>query len=157
MVEAATEQWTEEVLEQHRELNQMVSDLRLFLLQPRPDVGQKGCHVWAAELAARLVTLHDSLFRHFRFEEEGGMVEDVALRHPRASDAIDGIVAEHPVMLRELRRLMTATLTYSEGHSPEDPTLRGRVGKLLDCLEKHERNETELLQCLESQDLGAMD
>ncbi len=85
------------------------------------------------------------------------MVEDVALRHPRAASAIDGIVAEHPAMLQNLRRLMTATLTYSEGRTPEDPGLRARVRRLLDCLEKHERDETELIQCLESQDLGAMD
>lgn len=157
MIEAATEKWTDEVLRQHRELNQLVADLRLFLEDPRPEVNKKGSHSWAADLAGRLVRLHDALFRHFRFEEEGGMVEDVALRHPRAASAIDGIVAEHPVMLRQLRQLMTATLTYSEGQTPEDPGLRARVGTLLDCLEKHERNETELLQCLESQDLGAMD
>ena len=58
-----THEWIEKVLEEHRQLNAMVADLRQFLETPRPEVGQKGAHVWSTELTSHLVRLHDALFR----------------------------------------------------------------------------------------------
>ena len=157
MSEAVTDQWIVQVMEEHRELNALVSNLRDFLDRPRPKIGDQGSHRWAAELSGHLVKLHDRLFRHFRYEEQGGMVEDLLERHPRASDRIESVMGEHPEMLDCCRTLLTDCLAYSEGTRPEDPALRRRLLALLDQLHEHERQETDLIQRLEYRDTGAMD
>lgn len=145
------------VLEEHRELRQRVAELRHFLEDPRPDLGARGSHTWAAGLSQQLVSLHDQLFRHFRFEDTGGLVEEISFRHPRALNAIQELCGDHPKMLRKLRSLTVWALDYSEGRRPEDPALRRQVSLLLDRLQKHEREETDLIERLEFEDIGAMD
>jgi len=157
MREVQTPSWAQQVLDEHRELREKVAELQEFLKRPRPEPGESGAHTWAAALSRRLVKLHDELVRHFRFEDEGGMAEDIARRHPRAANAIDEIVGEHPALLRRVRRLMNVTLTYSEGRRPEDPSLRRRVAELLDRLERHERAETEMIHRLACDDIGIGD
>ena len=145
------------VLEEHRELRGKVTELRQFLDNPRPEVGKRGSHTWAAGLSQQLVMLHDQLFRHFRFEDEGGLVEEISFRHPRAANAIQELCGDHAQMLRRLRGLMGEALDYSEGRTPEDPALRHHVSDLLDHLEEHEREETDLIERLEFEDIGAAD
>jgi len=157
MPETMTDQWAAQVLEQHRYLGELIDDLRSFLEAPRPKIGVKGAHTWSSELSQRLVKLHDELFRHFRFEEEGGMVEELTVAHPRFADRVDEIVAEHPQMLKAVRTIMTDALSYSEGEKPEDPQLRRRVLAVLDQLAEHECKETDLIQRAEYRDTGAGD
>lgn len=152
-----TDHWAQQVLEEHRELTRKNLQLRQFLAAPRPEVGSEGAHSWAAELAGQLVALHDELFRHFRFEDEGGMVEDISTSHPRASAKIEDLVNEHPLFLRKVRRLMEEALTYSEGNTPEVPALRRSVIALLDRLQIHEQEENHLIQSLEYRDIGGLD
>ncbi len=94
------------------------------------------------------------MFRHFRKEDQEGLLEDLALRHPTESERIEGLQREHQEILDEIRELMKATLEYSEGKSPEDPRLRQRVHHTLDRLARHERAETELMTRVEYDDLG---
>lgn len=157
MPEVMTKKWAEQVLEEHRELRRKKDRLREFLGEPRPEAGATGAHTWAAELARQLVALHDELFRHFRFEEEGGMAEEISTRHPRATVDVERLLGEHPDMLRDVRKLMDETLTYSEGRAPEDPSLRYRVTALLNRLERHECEETCMIHDLELLDLGTGD
>jgi iron-sulfur cluster repair protein YtfE (RIC family) len=156
MSDAISEQ-TERVLQEHRELNQMVADLRAFLQQPRPKIGEKDSHPWAADLSERLVKLHSKLALHFRYEEEEGVVEEISFRFPRASRKIEELVSQHPQILAEVRDLMGSTLAYSEGQEPARPALRKRLNALLDLLDQHEQSETELIQQLEYEDLGDSD
>lgn len=157
MTTVVSQEWIEEVLEEHKRLRVMTAEIRQILGQPRPDAGQPGAHSWAADLSVRLVKLHDELFRHFRFEESMGLVEDVIERHPRAMARLEAVIGQHPDMLRDLRSIMTDSLTYSEGRMPEDPRLRQRTLELLDDLHQHEQEETDLFQRLEYRDHGAMD
>jgi len=157
MVETMTRSWAQQVLEEHRELRRKKDRLRDYLEQPRPEPGTAGAHTWAAGLARQLVTFHDELFRHFRFEDEGGMVEEIRTRHPRATADVERLVGEHPELLRRVRKLMNEVLTYSEGRAPEDPSLRRRVTALLNRLERHECEETCMIHDLEVQDLGLGD
>ena len=152
-----THEWIEKVLEEHRQLNAMVADLRLFLEAPRPEVGQKGAHVWSTELTRRLVQLHEALFCHFREEEEGGMMEELTEAHPRATGAVAGLVQEHEEMLRDLRRCTSGAMEYSDGVEPDDAALRRRITCILDCLHKHEVAETDLIQRLEYEEIGPVD
>lgn len=157
MIETKTDNWMEAVLEEHRQLRLMITELREFLRQPRPVAGEKGAHTWATELARWLVKLHDGLYRHFRYEEQSGMAEDITLRHPRTANEVDRLMDEHPQMLAEIRELMAEALDYSEGHLPEDPALRARLERVLDQLAEHECAETKLIQLSELLEVGVGD
>ena len=85
------------------------------------------------------------------------MVDRMEAAHPRATGQIELLVAEHSQMLAEIRQLMTASLAYSEGVSPNRPTLRRRVTDVLDSLADHERRENDLILRLETHDLGLGD
>lgn len=143
-----------EALEEHQELRASVADLEDFLEKPRPRIGQKGYHSWASNLSTRLVGLHDMLFRHFRSEEEGGLMEELSAMHPRAAAKIESLEGEHGQILEGIRDVMSACLRYSEGKEPADPRLRMRVKKVLEQTAEHERVETELIQELLYSDLG---
>jgi hypothetical protein len=157
MPEVLTDTWAQQVTDEHRELRAKVARLREFLAAPRPPVGEPGAHSWATLLSGQLSTLHDELYRHFRLEDESEMVEDISSAHPRAAFEINRIVNEHPRMLAEARELIGATLAYSAEETESDLPLRRRVTALLDWLEKHEREETDLIQRLEYRDTGAAD
>ncbi len=157
MAVATTREWVERVLQEHRDLARMLTELRGFLEIPRPSLGEYGFHTWAADLSERLVRLHAELFRHFRYEEQGGMLEDLDREHPRARRAIRDVLAEHPRMLRAARLLVSDSLKYAEGRAPEDEQLRRRVLRLLNRLSEHERAENDLILSLELDDLGAAD
>ena len=152
-----THEWIQKVLEEHRQLNAMVGDLRLFLEHPRPEVGQKGAHVWSTELTRKLVRLHDALFLHFREEEEGGMMEELTEAHPRATGAVEELVHDHERILGQLRRCTSGAMEYSDGVQPVDAALRRRLTDILDCLHKHEVAETDLIQRLEYEEIGPGD
>ncbi len=154
---ATTREWTRRVLQEHRDLRLMLIELRGFLEMPRPSLGERGAHTWAAGLSELLVRLHNELFRHFRFEEEGGMLDDLKREHPRARRAVHDVLDEHPRMLRTTRRLVSDILKYAEGREPEDKNLRRRVRRLLNRLTEHERTENDLILSLELDDLGAAD
>ncbi len=157
MPEVMTDTWARQVMEEHRELRAKTARLREFLDEPRPEVLEPGAHTWATELSSQLTILHDELFRHFRLEDECGMVEDVSTAHPRAAREIERIVDEHPQMLEEARELVGMALSYSAAQAPIDIPLRRRVTALLDWLEKHEREETDLIQRVEYRDACASD
>ncbi len=152
-----TDAWAQQVIEEHHELRAKVARLREFLDGPRPTAGNPGAHSWAAELSSQLSTLHDELFRHFRLEDESDMVEDISSAHPRAAAEINRIVDEHPRMLEEARELVGLALAYSAAEAASELPLRRRVGALLDWLEKHESEETDLIQRVEYRDTGAAD
>jgi hypothetical protein len=157
MSEVLAPTFAQQVSEEHRELRRKVFELREFLKMPRPRPGEPGAHTWAAALLQQLASFHDELCRHFRFEDEGGMVEDMVREHPRVANAAEALAAEHPELLGEVRWLMNDTLTYSEGHRPEDRALRRRTTDLLDCLRKHEQAEIEMIHRLECDDIGVGD
>jgi hemerythrin-like domain-containing protein len=150
-------EWIERVLEEHRQLNEMVADLRSFLEAPRPQIGQTGAHTWSSDLTQRLVRLHDALFRHFREEEDGGMMEDLTERHPRATGPVESLLEEHTQILEALRRCTAGAMEYSEGREPADAALRRRLVRVLDCLHQHEMAETDLIQRMEYEMLGLGD
>ena len=147
----------EQVLDEHDEIRGLISDLRGFLQQDRPEIGVEGCHRWATKLSGSLVKLHDHLFRHFRHESSVGLFDRLEEEHPGASRQISALRCDHDEILSGVRNLMTDTLRYSEGAEVDDPRLRVRLTTLLDRLGEHEQTETELVQRLEYLDLGTGD
>lgn len=157
MVDVQAGAWVDQVVREHEELRALLRELRAFLGEPRPEIGTKGFHTWAANLSKQLAVLHDKLFRHFRYEEQGGMMPELASRYPRAVAKIESMLGEHASMLKEVRELMMETLRYSEGKRPRDERLRKRLTGLLDFLARHEEDENELIQGLIYQDIGDVD
>ena len=154
MPDQAARYTLKEALDEHQELRGIVAALEMFLELPRPEIGQKGYHTWASDLSGRLMGLHDKLFRHFRSEEEGGLLEELSSMNPRASGRIDALEGQHGEILEGIRTVMSASMRYSEGKEPADPRLRLRVKKVLELASEHERVETELIQELLYSDLG---
>ena len=157
MQATATETWRQKILDEHRELEEKILELRSTLRKPRPELGTAGSHVWASEVSRKLVDLHDQLCRHFRYEEESGMMEDLMKRHPRASGQVDELRAEHSEMLAESRELVALLMAYSEDSKSAGVGLRRRLGALLDLLGQHERHENSLIMDLAYSDLGLGD
>lgn len=145
------------VLDEHVELRALLKELQGYLLEPRPEIGVVGSHTWAAGLSKKLTHLHDKLFRHFRREERSGIFDDIKEHHPWAHDKVDEMIAQHPVILEELRKLVHSTLNYSQGTAPRDPRLRKRLETLMRSLSLHEEQETDLIQCLQIGEIGEVD
>ena len=157
MTETVTQSWVETVLEQHRHLHSVEADLKKFLFASRPEAREKGSHTWAVELSQRLLSLHDELFRHFRFEEDPGVKEEVLVNHPEVTGRFNEILSEHSDILGRLRGITSDVLSYSEGLSPQDARIRRRVTNLLEDLSHHEEEENHLFQRIEYRDLAAAD
>jgi hypothetical protein len=154
MADSSIDEAMEKILEQHEELRGEIRDLREFLDMPRPEIGVKGYHTWAATLSEKALKLHDKLFRHFRDEEEDGVLEELAMRHPGSTGKIEALKGEHGEILGGVRKVVDDTLSYSAGKEPPDARLRQRIHGILDKLGEHEATETELIQNIEYQDLG---
>jgi hypothetical protein len=151
------QQGLEEVLDQHRELRGLISELKAFLEKPRPEVGEMGSHTWASEMAAMLTRLHDKVFRHFRHEEGSGFLDEIAVRRPSALRAVENLRQDHDRILGDFRSLVGAAMVYSEGKNPVSPRLRQWANSILDRLDRHEREETDLFQRIHYEDLGSAD
>lgn len=147
----------ERIEEQHRELKAQIDSLREFLRRPRPSREDAECHAWAAEMSESLLRLHDLLFRHFRTEECGGFLEEIDRAHPRATHRIEALRRDHDRFLAVLRAILSTTLSYGEGKTPDNPRLRLWVEQLLDGVAAHDREETDLLQRLLCEDIGTAD
>lgn len=152
-----TASWREKIIDEHRLLEQSVERIRQALEPPRPEIGQPGAHAWASELSRQLVELHDQLCRHFRYEEQSGMMEELKERHPRATGDIDDLLAEHAALLSKSRRVINSLLSYSEDDVVRGAGLRRRMTGLLDRLDQHERRENSLIMDLAFSDLGLGD
>lgn len=147
----------DKIVGEHQELRNLTATLKTFLDAPRPEIGVPGAHAWATELAEQLLRLHDKVFRHFRYEESSGVLEDIVRETPQAAAAVDVLRRDHDRMLADLRALLGAAMVYSEAKSPEDPRLRRWTLSILSHLEQHESEETHLMQKAFCLDLGLGD
>lgn len=147
----------ERVLEEHRELRESVASLREFCGLPRPDVEAEEAPAWASELAQRLVRFHDQVYRHFHEEESSGFLEELARSFPRVARPVAAMEREHQELLTGLRSLLDAAMLYAENKAPDRPNLRRRTLSVLEGFERHEQEETDLVQRLFTEDIGCVD
>ena len=153
--ETTSRQWIREVLAEHRQLEASIGAMRGFLEEPRPAISDEAAREWSARLSRDLVELHHLLVRHFRHEEDGGMMTDLSAKHPRADRWVDDLVEEHHELLHDVRSITEEVMFYGEGRQPENPAIRRRLNELFDRLHKHDQAETELIQRLEYEELGS--
>ncbi len=135
------------LLAQHRELHDLLVEARgAFESPPRE-----------AELArGRLERLREHLARHFAQEEEGGFLEESLVRMPRLAAAARDVVAEHPVLLADLDRLLerlAARDIESDSWRQAGHDFEAFASRLL----AHERNENAVVQDGYNEDLGLGD
>lgn len=149
--------WVQQMLEEHRELRDTLSEAREFLDIPRPEPGTEGFHRWATAMSKQLIDLYDGLFRHFRSEEDCGVFTDLMRRYPRSSERVEGLRGEHTVLLEDLRELMKEVMKYSAGIAVEEPKIRRKLENIMKRLDAHESAETELMQRMLYNDLGGGD
>ncbi len=136
------------ILAQHRELHDQLVGARAALAVPTPVAR---ADVVAARAALR--GLHDHLHRHFVQEECGGFLEESRTRMPRLSPAVKAVLAEHPVLLAELDRLIETVAA-----ADISPLAWQQAGRDFECfadhLTAHERNENAVVQEGYNEDLG---
>jgi len=136
------------ILAQHRELYDQLVAVRVALAIPAP---ADRSAVQAARKALR--GLQDYLHRHFAQEETGGFLEESITRMPRLSPAVKAVLAEHPVLLGELDRLIETVAA-----ADISPLSWHQAGRDFDCfadhLSAHERNENAVVQEGYNEDLG---
>jgi hypothetical protein len=149
--------WVNQMLDEHHELRETLSEVRKFLVTPRPDPGTEGFHRWATAMSKQLIDLYDGLFRHFRSEEDCGVFTDLMRRYPRSSQRVESLRGEHADLLGDLRELMNEVMEYSAGIAIEEPTIRRKLENIMQRLEAHEGAETELMQRMLYNDLGGGD
>ena len=154
MPKSDAEATVDQVLREHEELRGAIEELREFVAAPQPEIGEEGHEVWAASMSGRVAKLHAMVSSHFRREDREGVLEELSHRHPRASKQIEALQEEHEEVLGSIRDLMMDTLSFSEGKTPKDAKLSGRLGGILDRLENHERVETDLITRVEYEDVG---
>jgi hypothetical protein len=144
----------EKVVEEHRELRTLLRELSCFMEKHPPESTVDDSHIWAGDLAERLVRLHRKLFLHFREEARAGVLEELAERFPRATRTIQTLQDEHDQLLGEIRAIVAATMIRVEDKLSSELDLRGRTLKLIKRLTRHEEAETDLIQRLYWEDLG---
>jgi len=138
-----------EVLQEHRELHRRTAELREMIARAQAET---------AALEHRLLDLHRQLTAHFKLEEDTGLFRTLPEQFPEASHQLERLEAEHALMLEEARSLVDAAMAGAESESAMPVSeLCERTGALLDHIDRHEREETELLQRSWSQDLGEVE
>lgn len=155
----------EEVLEEHRRLNQLIHELESFIAaEPRPAIGEQGYQQWAETLHEKLLSLDEVLEGHFRHEESCPLPKPMDSAAITRVEVLRRLREEHEELLSALRGLRAAALAYSQevgadtrALPPRDPRLRIRASDFLRRITVHEVAETETMQALFTDELGSGD
>jgi hypothetical protein len=147
----------DKVLEEHRELKEMIGQLRKYLQLAPPEVEERADHAWASGMAERLTKLHSKVSRHFRDEEESGFLDELVRHYPRTTYAAGKFRQDHGQILSEIRTILSEAMIYDEGRSTERSQLQQRAFSLLDRLLRHEQEENDLFHRTHTDDLGSGD
>lgn len=146
----------EQALAEHRRFVQLSQELRNFLEHPRPEIGSGDEGRWATALCHHVVSLHESVNKHFLVEEVG-LLRDIRSRFPAAQPRLDESQREHTEILTGIKEIVADAMTYAEAVPPDDPKLRQRTTGLLEQIASHEEKVTDLVQDLALTDIGTGD
>lgn len=125
---------------EHRELRRLLQALRHALAKDR---------VWSQELAQEafgiVEALDTHLHGHFSKEEEGGYLEQALAVAPRFSDEAQRLLAQHAVMLAEVKRVLE---TARRAISVQEAwlQLQAEARELMQKLVEHETAENQIVQ-----------
>ena len=147
----------EKALDEHKELRTLLGELLSFLDEPRPELQSADAGHWASSLTEQLLNLHNKVSHHFREEEASGVLEDLEENYPRASRSIGALRTDHDRILADFRAVLPAAMCYAEGRSGESQNLRRWTRSIVEHIQRHEAEETELMQKLILEELGTGD
>ena len=105
------------------------------------------------EIHERLVKARVHILDHFRFEELGGYLDAIRLRHPRLDRAIQHLLEEHGQLMQTLESL----IAQAAGSTCQDPTLTDKVRMWIRRLHEHESRENRLVGEAYNVDIGTED
>ena len=138
-----------EMLEQHELLQADIACLRATAspqADPTPDAQLR------AALRQGVTRLQEKLRQHFAFEEEGGFLEPVIAVRPGLSRTVFRLLQQHVEILFELDHLEHCFDTAASLAQ-----VRVSVLKIVEFVDQHEVEETDLLQQALLEDLGVGD
>jgi hypothetical protein len=122
-------------------------------LQEGPEPGTADC---AGPLVGLLTEAQASLNRHFRFEEQGGYMNQVLAEAPHLYHAAQQLLAEHGRMSDSLDALI-ATAAAAPPETPVPPSLREQLKQWVVWVYRHEAGENQLVHQACNQDTGTDD
>jgi len=138
-----------EIIEQHQLLRADLSCLRTAAspeTNPTPDAELR------VVLRQGLARLQEKLRQHFAFEEEGGFLEPVITARPGLSRTVFRLLRQHAEIIVELEHLESGFDTAASLVQ-----VRASVLRIIEVVDKHEVEETDLLQQALLEDLGVGD
>ncbi|RLB47521.1 MAG: hypothetical protein DRJ42_25235 [Deltaproteobacteria bacterium] len=137
----------EEILEDHRHVRASLEDLEKHIGQETADEGP-----WRDHLKGLLSDFEERLKKHFKFEEEGGLFEQLKEEAPRLANRVDKIFADHPAILAQLQKLSGGLSTGPSGMSMS--VLIEETSKLITHVREHEAEENDIMMGALWDDVG---
>jgi hypothetical protein len=127
---------------EHRELHQRLRQMQAQLNQLPPAVIDAPLR---DQLLAVGQKLYDDLARHFREEEGGGCLDYAASRVPSLSGEVRTLEHEHPLILGQLRRLITEVRAAVPG-TLEVARLKEKFDHFVVNMLSHEARENRVVE-----------
>ena len=141
----------EQIAWEHAGIRNAVRDIRAEIERLPGDPGR------AAKLCGMLRMFGHHLARHFELEEQGGLLGDSSGLDPGTHRVIEGLLAQHRALERQLVALIDdAERAEVGGASLSDAFVR-KLRDFLARLYLHEQTENDLVQKLVFRDLGGGD
>jgi len=143
----------QEIKEDNRDLRKLLAAVADRCCRP-PGPGAA-----ARPLVEQLCKLRDQLALHFTLEDVYGYFEDAILEAPRLNDKAEKLHAEHDVFFLEICELVDAAeeLLYCERRAPSYSSIAVRFLEFHARLERHEREENQLILSAFDDDIGVGD
>ncbi|MBI1314624.1 hypothetical protein GC176_25305 [bacterium] len=138
------------LLAEHQELMQKISELRQFWLE----VCELGMGPKCFELADRIASIREHLQEHFDAEEQGGYLGPALRLAPQFADEAEVLRAQHAEFLTRLDSMGTRLRT---GDHEVWNCMCGEVDAFVADLLKHEHHENAIVQAAFNEDNGAGD
>lgn len=141
----------QEIKEDDRRLNQLMSDFRQFVARGAPT------HSEALQLASLVLDVRGRVAFHFALEEAYGYFEDPVAVAPRLCERVDGLRAEHGELFEEISRIVE----MFEDSEPDLPADIANVQEMcrgfLSRFDAHEAAENALIAQAFNEDIGVGD
>jgi len=138
----------------YEEIRREHEELRVLLGTVHRTLGERSETV--THVSEMLESLRDHVETHFTEEETDGFFDDVAARAPRVTDRTNELRNEHKLLLQNIRKLAD-TASSGDGSSDWWQRLDNEFHDFSKELMHHESKETELLQDVYTDDIGAAD
>ncbi len=141
----------EEVLEEHRRIQQLLGRVDAAVREATPGSG------WSLELAGMLDEVVRLLKAHFSGEAESSFFRQMLETAPRLSPQINKLVLEHSGILKAFTEGAKLAKELDPADRVQCKDLRRKVQLALATLKRHEAEENEMIMQAYWEDVGVAD